>query len=652
MAVLMFAPAAALAGQSDWDLYLLRLVNRARQDPAGEPGRIGSAITATNSPMAPLAYNSLVAQAAANHGNWMFANLGGIATTAAPDSFTHYETLNGLSGGIWGTSTPGYTGATIGPRLTAAGYNWGYAGENILASWASYSQPVTQAMVDADHKGWWESAGHRANMLNTNFTVFGSQIESRSITGGIGNLPSWATNMHMATQEFARPLNTPYSHVLGLVYNDRDVSGGWTPRNTGDGLREGLGGLNIALRSPAGTATIASGKTCDNGAFGVQVGDGTYDVVISGSQVTGTVLVVGVTVAGANIDAGDFDIRGVPAGNVQWQGTRGGEGAWATAVNWTAAPSASLAAMVDNTSAAIISSGTAAAAALHVGHFNGGLVRQTGGSAAIGGDVNIAYTRRATGRYELLGGSLRATGLNVGGGPASTGGTGSMVIGPGASATIGGAIRNYGSGIVRMEGGSLSGSSFTSAAGRLEYSLTGTSGAGVYGRVHAGTAQLGGTLEVEFSGGLALGGTYVLMDYSSVTGTFAGFEHNLGPYLAGGPSVGTTALTVNITPLMAGDLDLDGQVRIDDLVTLAQHWNISSGADWFDGDCTGDGAVVIDDLVALAQNWNRSLAGAGAAVPEPATLAVLAAGGLALSAGRRRPGAWAAPAQPRRRQER
>ena len=74
-----------------------------------------------------------------------------------------------------------------------------------------------------------------------------------------------------------------------------------------------------------------------------------------------------------------------------------------------------------------------------------------------------------------------------------------------------------------------------------------------------------------------------------------------------------------------GDTDMDGDVDDDDLsVLLANYWN--QEATWATGDFTGDNFVADNDLSLLLANWT----GIGA-VPEPATLGLLALGVLILA---------------------
>ena len=121
-----------------------------------------------------------------------------------------------------------------------------------------------------------------------------------------------------------------------------------------------------------------------------------------------------------------------------------------------------------------------------------------------------------------------------------------------------------------------------------------------------------------------------------------------------GQTVDATAILARNT--LPGDATLDAVTDFNDLVKLAQNYNVIGGKSWVDGDFTSDFNVDFNDLVVLAQNYNTSLPGgalpvpgvppgfdadlaaAFASVPEPGAGALLVACGFAsLTRRQRRP---------------
>jgi sialidase-1 len=82
--------------------------------------------------------------------------------------------------------------------------------------------------------------------------------------------------------------------------------------------------------------------------------------------------------------------------------------------------------------------------------------------------------------------------------------------------------------------------------------------------------------------------------------------------------------------LLDGDLDGDGFVGITDLNLVLSNWNQNVPPANPAADPSGDNFIGIEDLNIVLGNWNAGTPPTAGAVPEPASLGLLAAGGLVL----------------------
>jgi len=132
------------------------------------------------------------------------------------------------------------------------------------------------------------------------------------------------------------------------------------------------------------------------------------------------------------------------------------------------------------------------------------------------------------------------------------------------------------------------------------------------------------------------GGRYVVADsVEGIAGPFAVWGGgNIGAaYIAGVEhdvdwDEGDHGIRVTLHAQLAGDVDLDGEVARGDVLALRGGFG-SPDADWFDGDVNFDGAADYLDYIAVKRSMGDSAPGGAGAVPEPATLLLLALGALA-----------------------
>jgi len=270
------AATETVSGPSDYEQYLLELINRARADPAEEAARSGIDLneglapgTLSSDLKQPLAMNLELLTAARGHSQWMIDN----------DLFSH----------------TGANGSSPGARMTAAGYDflpaWSW-GENI----AWYGQTLTSPppiattatlhqslFVDADVDG----RGHRLNLMNPDFREIGPGI-------ALGNYSGY--NAEMTTEDFAyTSVPAGNSFLTGVVYDDHRVTRDYfyTPG-------EGFGGATITATRASDGATFQT-ATWSSGGYRLALPAGTYDVTASGGGLSTNIAVHSVPMGQSNV---------------------------------------------------------------------------------------------------------------------------------------------------------------------------------------------------------------------------------------------------------------------------------------------------------------------------------------------------------------
>jgi Ca2+-binding RTX toxin-like protein len=159
-------------------------------------------------------------------------------------------------------------GSSAGTRIERTGYQWNTWGENIAAG---YSTP--EAVVQA----WMNSSGHRANILNPNFTHLGvGYAYLPNDTGSVNYSHYWtqvfgAGDPNPGTYVAQTDSPTPPGELKGTNANDN---------LTGDSSAQTLYGYagNDTLRGQDGNDTIFAGAGSDR-----VYGDGGNDTLFGGS---------------------------------------------------------------------------------------------------------------------------------------------------------------------------------------------------------------------------------------------------------------------------------------------------------------------------------------------------------------------------------
>ena len=174
-------------------------------------------------------------------------------------------------------------GPTIGERITAAGYAYNVASENIFAYSKSALYGHAGFTVDWGYGsgGMQDPPGHRRSIMDPRWVHVGiAAIAEDDDDTDVGP--------YVVTQDFAKPW-TSDRYLVGTIWSDADADGKF------DG-GEGFSGVTVTAVGAATYSTTSWGS----GGYQLQLPAGTYDVSISGGALEG-VQSAQVTIAGENV---------------------------------------------------------------------------------------------------------------------------------------------------------------------------------------------------------------------------------------------------------------------------------------------------------------------------------------------------------------
>jgi uncharacterized protein YkwD len=275
----------SIGNPSPQEQLYLEYINRARTDAIVEAARLAN----ESDPEIQSAYSyfGITGQNIVNQFNWYVDN-GAIARHAQPLSFQaqlntaaelHSQDMlaHEFQGHFSSADPPAPfpPGASLGQRLSAVGYSYASAGENVYSystsvaeghagfdvDWGNLNNPGAPYYNSAfNSQGMQNPAGHRRSIHNPTFKEVGI---------GVVNGTNGSVGPEVVTQDFGTPGDIRY--VTGVVYEDLNSNNFYD-------VGEGRSGVRIDVNGSAYFALSSS-----SGGYSIPVpADGNYDVLFSG----------------------------------------------------------------------------------------------------------------------------------------------------------------------------------------------------------------------------------------------------------------------------------------------------------------------------------------------------------------------------------
>ncbi len=316
-------PAVPAAEPTEYEQYMLELINRARANPAAEVTRL---VGESNSQPGYWggfyefnSYEAFVGTASLNEGPPI---LGGAAyaipsTAKQPLAFNvnMMDATRAYVRIMQANNSVGHTlgGTTVEQRLTNQGYTTEFANQSGQNNYypgsennstiatsepfdgSAYPGDIRKEAITAMHHnlftdGSASTRGHRMTMMASDWREAGVGLDF----GTDGEFRSVYANHTFGIRSNRGPF------ITGVAYNDKDANGFYTPA-----AGEALGGLTVTVYTAGTQKAVASTTSFGSGGYGLIVPPGNYDVrfVSAAGGIDQTVFGISVTTLNVKVDA-------------------------------------------------------------------------------------------------------------------------------------------------------------------------------------------------------------------------------------------------------------------------------------------------------------------------------------------------------------